>query len=48
MFPIMLTEKEQQILDLFLKFGDKTVVASKVGTSESSVRRALKQQSPSI
>ena len=43
MFSIMLTEKEQQILDLFLKFGDKTVVASKVGTSESSVRRALKR-----
>mgnify|MGYP006220582755 FL=1 len=42
-FPIMLTEKEQKILDLFLKFGDKTVVAGKVGTSEASIRRALKR-----
>ena len=39
----MLTEKEQEILDLFLESGNKSVVANKVGTSEASIRRALKR-----
>lgn len=37
-----LTQKEKEILNLFLELGEKTAVAARIGVGEASVRRALK------
>jgi hypothetical protein len=37
-----LTQKEKEILNLFLELGEKTAVAERIGVEESSIRRALK------
>ena len=39
----MLTEKQQQILDLYIELGNKTAVADKLGLNESTVRAHIQR-----